>query len=231
MLCQAEMRCNTCVVLWLSHIWLFWTPWTLAHQTPLFMGFSRQEYWSEFPFPSPGDLPNPEIKPASLALAGRFSTTEPPGKPHINYTPIKNLKTKRKKSRLLPASPNGRLPGPTWRMLDLNTCLPQGTTFLSPLTALPQHELYRKGKESEVAQSCPTLCNPMDGNLPGSAVHGIFQARILEWAAVSFSRGSSQPRDRTQVFCIADRRFTVWATAPVAYIYIYMHTHTKLKQG
>ena len=62
---------------------------------------------------------------------------------------------------------------------------------------------------SEVAQSCPTLCDPMEGNLPRSAVHGIFQARILEWAAISFSRGSSQPRDRTRVSCIADRRFTV----------------------
>ena len=49
--------------------------------------------------------------------------------------------------------------------------------------------------ESEVTQSCPTLCDPMDGSLSGSAVHGIFQARILEWAAISFSRGSSQPRD------------------------------------
>ena len=63
--------------------------------------------------------------------------------------------------------------------------------------------------KSEVAQSCLTLCDPMDGNLPDSAVHGIFQARILEWAAISFSRGSSQPRDQTQVSCIADRRFTV----------------------
>ena len=51
--------------------------------------------------------------------------------------------------------------------------------------------------ESEVAQSCPTLCDPMDDSLPGSTVHGIFQARILEWAAISFSRGSSQPRDQT----------------------------------
>ena len=66
--------------------------------------------------------------------------------------------------------------------------------------------------ESEVAQSCPTLCDPMDGSLPGSAVHGIFQARILEWAAISFSRASSQPRDRTRVSCIANRHFTVWAT-------------------
>ena len=66
--------------------------------------------------------------------------------------------------------------------------------------------------ESEVAQLCLTLCDPMDSNLPGSAVHGILQARILERAAISFSRGSSQPRDRTQVSCIADRRFTIWAT-------------------
>ena len=66
-------------------------------------------------------------------------------------------------------------------------------------------------KWSEVAQLCQTLCDPMDSSLPGSTVHGIFQARILEWAAISFSRGSSQPRDRTPVSCIADRRFTVWA--------------------
>ena len=67
-------------------------------------------------------------------------------------------------------------------------------------------------KWSEVAQSCPTLCDSMDGNLPGSVVHGIFQARILEQAAISFSRESSQPRDRIRVSCIAERRFTVWAT-------------------
>ena len=56
------------------------------------------------------------------------------------------------------------------------------------------------------------LCNPMDRSLPGSSVHGIFQARVLEWGAISFSRRSSQPRDRTQVFHIAGWRFTVWAT-------------------
>ena len=52
---------------------------------------------------------------------------------------------------------------------------------------------------SEAAQSCATLCNPMDCNLPGSSIHGIFQARVLEWVAISFSRGSSWPRDRTWV--------------------------------
>ena len=52
-------------------------------------------------------------------------------------------------------------------------------------------------------QSCPTLCNLVDCGLPGSSVHGILQPRILEWAAMPFSRGSFQPSDQTQVFCIA----------------------------
>ena len=52
-------------------------------------------------------------------------------------------------------------------------------------------------KESEVTQLCPTLCDPMDCSLPGSSVHGIFQARILEWVATSFSRGSSRPGSPT----------------------------------
>ena len=56
--------------------------------------------------------------------------------------------------------------------------------------------------ESEVAQSCPTLCDPVHCSPPSSSVHGIFQARVLEWVAISFSRGSSRPRDQTQVSCI-----------------------------
>ena len=60
--------------------------WTVARQASLSMGFPRQEYWSGLPFPSPGDLPDPGIKSMSPALAGRFFTTEPPGKPHsINW--------------------------------------------------------------------------------------------------------------------------------------------------
>ena len=57
-------------------------------------------------------------------------------------------------------------------------------------------------------QSCPALCDPMDCSPPGSPVHGILQARILEWAAISFSRGSSRPRDQICVSCIADGFFT-----------------------
>ena len=67
----------------------------------------------------------------------------------------------------------------------------------------------------EVAQLCPTLCDPMDCSLPGSSVHGIFQAIVLEWIAISFSRGSSQPRDRTQISRIVDRHLTIWATREV----------------
>ena len=64
--------------------------------------------------------------------------------------------------------------------------------------------------EVKVAQPCPTLCDPM--NLPVSSVHGILQARMLEWFAIPFSRGSSQPRGQTQVSHIAGRFFTSWAT-------------------
>ena len=60
--------------------------------------------------------------------------------------------------------------------------------------------------------SRPTLCHPMDCKLPGSSVHGIFQARILEWVAISFCRGSFPTRDRTRVSRIVGGRFTVWAT-------------------
>ena len=62
----------------LSHVWLFVTPWTVAHQAPLSMEFSRQEYWSGLPCLSPGDLPHPGVEPVFLAfptLAGRFFTT------------------------------------------------------------------------------------------------------------------------------------------------------------
>ena len=66
--------------------------------------------------------------------------------------------------------------------------------------------------EREVAQLCPTLCNSMYCSLPGSSVHGIFQERILESVAISFSRGSSEPRARTQVSHNAGRCFAIWAT-------------------
>ena len=67
----------------------------------------------------------------------------------------------------------------------------------------------KEKKGSEVAQSCLTLCDPMDYSLPGSSVRGVFQARILEWVAIFFSRGSSLPSDQIPVSCAAGRLFTV----------------------
>ena len=116
--------------------------------SPLSMEFSRQEYWSTLPFPSPGNLPNPGIKPAS-------------------YLPL-------------------ALPG-------------------NPIQVISE-------SESEVAQFCPTLCDLLDCSLPGSSIHGILQARILEWVAISLSRESSWPSDQSQVSRIAGRRFNLWAT-------------------
>ena len=72
-----------------------------------------------------------------------------------------------------------------------------------------------------VAKLCPTLCNSMDCSPPGSSVHGISQARILEWVASSFSRGSSQPRNRTHVSSSAGRLFT--AEPPGKPFYPYRH--------
>ena len=81
-LASSPLLSTPCVHAWaFSHISLFVTPRTIAHQAPLSIKFSRQEYWSELPFPPPGDLSTPGTEPASPASAGGFSTTEPSGKP------------------------------------------------------------------------------------------------------------------------------------------------------
>jgi len=112
----------------LSHP-VFATPWTAARKAPLSLGFSRQEYCSGLLRPPPGDLPDPGIKPTSLALQVDCLPSEPPAKP------IDNAAAAAAKS----------------------------------------------------LQSCPTLCDPIDGSPPGSSVPGILQARTLEWVAISFS--------------------------------------------
>ena len=78
--CQPYVCVCVCVKS-LSRVRLFATPWTVARQAPLSMGFSRQGYWSGLPFPSPGDLPNPGIEPGSPALQADALSSEPPGKP------------------------------------------------------------------------------------------------------------------------------------------------------
>ena len=74
----------------LSCVRLFATPWTVAYQASPSMGFSRQEYWSGLPFPSPGDLPDPGIEPGSPALGTDALTSEPRGTPQEHSTELKN---------------------------------------------------------------------------------------------------------------------------------------------
>ena len=81
MVCNYTRVCMHALLLMLSCVQLFLTHWTGAHQAPLSTGFPRQEYCSEFPFPPPGNLPDPGIKPGSLALQADSLLSEPPGKP------------------------------------------------------------------------------------------------------------------------------------------------------
>ena len=76
------LNTNSTKVKLLSYVRLFATPWTVAYQAPPSMEFSRQEYWSGLPFPSPGDLPNPGIEPRSSALQADALPSETPGKPN-----------------------------------------------------------------------------------------------------------------------------------------------------
>ena len=147
------------------------------------MGFSRQEYWIALPFPSLGDLPDPGIKPNSPALAGGFFTAKPPGKPHC-YNNLPQI----------------------YYLIFLEVGSLSASYGLKP-RYLWSHVLSR-GFRGECAcmPSCfshvqlfVTLCDPMDYSLPGSSFHGILQTRIPEWVAISFSRGSSWPRDHTHI--------------------------------
>ena len=89
----------------------------------------------------------------------------------------------------------------------------------------------QKMEWSEVTQSCLTLGDPMDCSLPGSSVHGIFQAIVMEWSAISFSSGSSRPRDGTQVSRIVDRRLTVCATREVVTNCWWDHCTNRISQS
>ena len=110
----------------LSPVWFFVTPWTVARQAPLSMGFSRQEYWSGLTFPSPGDLPNPGIEPESPALQADALSSEPPGKPWRCFRDYK----------WLTQVPKPRIHTMPWSMLFL----------LQPLAPIPEQcSLLRSG--------------------------------------------------------------------------------------
>ena len=104
----------------------------------------------------------------------------------------------------------GNLPNP--RIEPWSPTLQANALTSEPPGKLLNISTLSEVKWSEFTQWCPALCDPMDCSLPGSPLHGILQARVLEWVAISFSRGSSWPRDRTRVSSIPGRCFNLWAT-------------------
>ena len=157
----------------LSRVRLFSTPWTVAYQAPPSMGFSRQEYWSGVPFPSPEDLSKPGIEPKSPTLQADSLPSEPPGKPY-NNTGVGSH------SFLQGNLPNPGIEpkSPTLQMVSLPAESPGKPKTMPAAAAAVAAKSF---------QSCPSLCDPMDGSPPGSAVSGILQPRTLEWVAISFS--------------------------------------------
>ena len=145
----------TLLLLLLSHfsrVQLCATPEMAAHQAPPSLGFSRQEYWSGLPFPSPMHE-SEKSKRSRLVVSDSMQ-------PH----------------RRQPT----RLPRP-WDSPGKNTVV--GCHFLL--------QCMKVKSESEVAQLCLILSDPRDCSLPGSSIHGIFQARVLEWVAIAFSNFST----------------------------------------
>ena len=146
----------------LSRVRLLATPWTAAYQAPLSMGFSRQEYWSGVPSPSPN---------SKIDL---FTYRNP-----INNKSVQFSRSVMSNSLRPHRRQPTRLPRP-WDSPGKNTGV--GCHFLL--------QCMKVKSESEIAQSCPTLSNSMDCSPPGSSIHGIFQARVLEWGAIAFSEYS-----------------------------------------
>ena len=117
-----------------------------------------------------------------------------------------------------------------WHRLHLNSGLCNSrASALNIYTMLPLGTL--SWSEVKVAQSCPALCDPMDCNPPSFSIHGIHQTRLLEWVTISFSGGSSQPRDRTWVFCTAGKFFAVWVTREAQYFEGYLIKKKKKKNS
>ena len=149
------------------------TPWTVARQTPLSMGLSRQEYWSELPCPPPGYLPNLETEPKSPALQADSLPAEPQGNTRESVRKVKNR-------------------------IFCNLIIEVISHQFCYILLVTKFSLYLRrrdyrwvwvtgGSGGLVARLCPILCDPMDCRPPGYSVYEISQARILEWVDISFS--------------------------------------------
>ena len=112
------------IKIWCIHTYtnIYVTPWTVAHQAPQCMGFSRQEYWSELPFPSPGDLPNPGMEHKSPALAGRFFTIWATMETHIYMYEIKHKFIKHLSNKIIKLIPECFNLCPAEILSQINLC-------------------------------------------------------------------------------------------------------------
>ena len=214
----------------LSHVRLFATPWTVACQVPLSRGFSRREYWSGLPCPSPEDLHDPGIKPWSPALqadslpflvtgallcrSSYYSHSSKEWEWFWSLQSFRDLRT----SPFSTYSFQGQM-GVNQRMGEGRDIEDHKGGFYGPVRAVTpatSSHISLSGAQSPVttyikvlvAQSCLILCDPMGCSPPpGSSAHGILQGRILEWVAIPFSRESCRLRDWTCISCIMGRFF------------------------
>ena len=134
----------------LSLVRLFATPWVVAYQAPMSMGFSRQEYWSGLPFPSPGYLPDPGIEPRSATLEADTLTSEPPREAHYHI--------------MTPFIPNYPMRS---ALSEVNVVTLAFFWLVSMVYSFPSfYFLFLLATES-----CLTFCDPMDCSMPGYPVH------------------------------------------------------------
>ena len=152
------------------------------------MEFSRPEYWSGQPVPSPRDLPNPGIEPRSPALQADSLPAKPPGKPkNIGVGNLSFLQ------QIFPTQESNRgLLHCKWILYQLSQRSSIWCGFRIMCVCVCVCVCVRI-----LSHSVMSLHDHMDYSPPGSSIHGISQARTLEWVATSSSRGSSQPRDQT----------------------------------
>ena len=165
-----------CLYAWLlSHVWLFATPWTVAHQASLSMGFSRQEYWNRLPFPTAGNLPNPGIKPqspVSPVLPSRFFTTASPGKPSYRlnrpiFFPLIHAMRCVSERIYYHTSPRRIIMMTKSKVKEESIC----SKHLKDAEWIKECVcIWAAAAKSH--QSCPALCDPIAGSPPGSPVPG-----------------------------------------------------------
>ena len=167
------------------------TPWAVPHKAPLFMGIlqARILNWTELNWTHVRD-------PGKLSNLPKWTKISPSTQPSAkNKTRSWGWGGYQEKHR-----------NPGWCWCRFKSWSSQLIRISGDLVIL--FFLVQRGSCYSVAQLCPTLWNPMDCSLTGSSIHGISQARILEWVAISPSRGSSKPRDRSGIPCLEGGLFT-----------------------